>query len=182
MARQISLLLVHCAASPNGTSLFRGKLGDANFKTPVEVIDGWHRDRGFKRDPAAMQRFNPSLTSVGYHFVIYTSGVVVTGRHPDEIGAHCAGFNAKSLGICMVGTDHFTPAQWSSLAFLVGKLKKDYPGLRVTGHRDMSPDQNRNGVVEPFEWLKVCPGFDVSKWLAGGMAPLADHLIEEMKS
>jgi N-acetylmuramoyl-L-alanine amidase len=180
MARKISLLLVHCAASPNGKSLFRGRLGDANFKTPVDSINAWHQARGFRRDPDAAKRFNPGLTAIGYHYVIYVSGVVVTGRHPYEVGAHCAGFNANSIGICMIGTDRFTAAQWASLTHLVNTIRSENPGLRVAGHRDMSPDQNKNGTVEPFEWLKTCPGFDVSKWLAGGMVPLADHLCEEV--
>lgn len=33
---------------------------------------------------------------------------------------------------------------------------------RVVGHRDLSPDVNGNGVVEPEEWVKVCPCFDVA--------------------
>lgn len=180
MARDIRLLLVHCAASPNGESLFRGQLGEPHFKTPVEVIDDWHRARGFKRDPAALRRMNPQLTAIGYHFVIYTNGTVVTGRHTDEVGAHCAGFNTNSIGICLIGTDAFTVAQWDSLALLAGSLSKAYPQAAWRGHRDMSPDQNKNGIVEPFEWLKTCPGFDVSKWLAGGKQPLAGHVCEEL--
>jgi hypothetical protein len=31
-------------------------------------------------------------------------------------------------------------------------------------------------VIEPFEWLKTCPGFSVADWLAGGMVPLQEHL------
>lgn len=180
MARDIRLLLVHCSASPNGKSLFVGKSGDANFKTPIQVIDDWHRARGFHRDDAARRRLNPDLTSIGYHFVIYTNGVIVTGRHTDEVGAHCQGLNAKSIGICMIGTDAFTAAQWDSLAFLQGSLAKQYPQAAWRGHRDMSPDKNKNGIVEPFEWLKTCPGFDVSTWLAGGKQPLAGHICEEV--
>ncbi|MBB4042257.1 hypothetical protein GGR06_000016 [Bacteroides reticulotermitis] len=31
----------------------------------------------------------------------------------------------------------------------------------MCGHRDLSPDLNRNGEVEPEEWIKACPCFDV---------------------
>lgn len=144
------------------------------------MIDAWHRARGFKRDPAVLKRMNPRLTAIGYHFVIYTNGVIVTGRHTDEVGAHCQGFNAKSIGICLIGTDAFTPAQWDSLAYLSGSIAKHYPQTAWRGHRDMSPDQNKNGIVEPFEWLKTCPGFDVSKWLGGGKKPLVGHVCEEV--
>ena len=39
----------------------------------------------------------------------------------------------------------------------------DYPGCKVCGHRDLSPDLNGNGEIEPEEWVKQCPCFDVSK-------------------
>lgn len=168
--RPINLIVIHCSASPNGDSLFRGSPGTPGFQTPVSAIDGWHAKRGFHRDPAARERFNPNLAAIGYHHVIYTSGVVVTGRAHDEIGAHVAGFNQKSIGVCLVGTDQFTQSQWFSLRDLVGMLRKQYPDARVVGHRDLSPDQNKNGIVESFEWLKTCPGFDVATWLDSGMA------------
>ena len=78
----------------------------------IEDIDRWHTDRGFRRGAEWLARQNGRLFSIGYHFVIYTSGTVATGRHLEEIGAHVAGSNARSIGICMVGTDRFTPAQW----------------------------------------------------------------------
>ena len=36
-----------------------------------------------------------------------------------------------------------------------------YPGCRVCGHRDLSPDLNGNGEIEPEEWVKACPCFEV---------------------
>ena len=44
---------------------------------------------------------------------------------------------------------------------LVKTLLKQYPGSRVCGHRDLSPDLNANGEIEPEEWIKQCPCFDV---------------------
>ena len=131
-----------------------------------------------RRIPAEQMRFSPSLEAIGYHFVIYTNGVVVAGRAQEEVGAHVAGSNQKSIGLCMIGTDRFTPEQWESLASAVRLLRKRYPEARVVGHRDLSPDQNRNGVVESFEWLKTCPGFDVAAWLESGMTPPAKAVME----
>jgi N-acetylmuramoyl-L-alanine amidase len=31
---------------------------------------------------------------------------------------------------------------------------------RITGHRDLSPDIDKDGVVEPNEWVKQCPCFN----------------------
>ncbi len=172
--RPINLIVTHCSASPNGDTLFRGKAGDVGFQTPVQIIDEWHAKRGFQRSSAARVRYNPSLRAIGYHYVIYRNGAISTGRDVTEIGAHVTGYNQKSLGVCLVGTDRYTPAQWASLADLVGALRKRYPESRVTGHRDLSPDQNANGIVEKFEWLKTCPGFDVAAWIEGGMNPVAE--------
>jgi len=147
------------------------------LKTPVSTIDGWHAQRGFKRSPPARAAFNSQLAAIGYHFVIYTDGTSVTGRALDEIGAHVSGFNQKSIGVCLVGTDKFSAIQWQSLRELIGALQRIFPDARVVGHRDLSPDQNRNGIVEKFEWLKTCPGFDVTAWLASGMAPVASALV-----
>ena len=31
------------------------------------------------------------------------------------------------------------------------------------GHRDLSPDLNGNGEIEPEEWVKACPCFDAEE-------------------
>lgn len=160
--RQINFIVLHCSATPNGRW------------TTVSDIDVWHRQRGFARGAAARARHQPMLTSIGYHWVIYTNGLHVPGRSHGEVGAHAAGHNTGSLGICLVGTDKFTDGQWVALARLVRELcaqyriplqfadPKDPRGLRgVIGHGQLP------GVA------KSCPGFDVRRWLAGGMvAPL----------
>ena len=45
----------------------------------------------------------------------------------------------------------------------IGALLRDYPGCRLCGHRDLSPDLNGNGEIEPEEWIKACPCFEVKK-------------------
>jgi hypothetical protein len=42
-------------------------------------------------------------------------------------------------------------------------LLMDYPEAKVAGHRDLSPDLDNNGEVEPMEWTKQCPCFEVKK-------------------
>ena len=51
--------------------------------------------------------------------------------------------------------------QVHSMRVLVKTLLKQYPGSRVCGHRDLSPDLNANGEIEPEEWIKQCPCFNV---------------------
>jgi N-acetyl-anhydromuramyl-L-alanine amidase AmpD len=171
--RPIKLIVIHCSASPDADALFRGRAGQPGFLTPVDYIDQWHHARGFRRAAVMRKRFNPRQQSIGYHYVVYRNGGIATGRHMDEVGAHAAGWNQKSLGVCLVGTSEFTPAQWVSLRDLITALREKYPLARVCGHRDLSPDRNGDGEITRGEWTKTCPNFDVSKWLENGMEPPA---------
>jgi N-acetyl-anhydromuramyl-L-alanine amidase AmpD len=159
---------------------------------PAEIeIDAWHQARGFARQAGMVARLNPHLPSIGYHFVIDLDGRMATGRSLAEPGAHVAGFNARSVGICMVGgadpVVRYTAAQWLALQSLVGRLGAELriglqpvkPGAPagVCGHRDLSPDTNGDGQVTRQEWLKTCPGFDVAAWLQAGMQPLAENVL-----
>lgn len=197
MARSINLLVLHCSASPNGDGLFRGTPGQPGFKTPDVVIDEWHRQRGFERTHPDSKFWNPKLRSIGYHFVLSCNGAVYTGRSLDEPGAHAQGFNANSIGICLTGTDAYTAEQWRMLASVVQRLCKQFeiplqaPTRRanarhplgytvaggVCGHRDLSPDRDGDGLIEPFEYLKTCPGFSVDAWLRADLQPLQGHVL-----
>lgn len=172
MTREIQFIVIHCAASQNGK-----RLGDGQRKTAVKVIDVWHSQRGFKRSPAARDTYNPDLFAIGYHWVIDCDGSLGTGRHINEVGAHVAGRNSNSLGVCLVGTDAFTARQWEALHSLIKSLKQKYPSACVVGHRDLSPDLNGDGKITPNEFTKLCPGFIVDEWLIRDMQPLQSHLI-----
>jgi N-acetylmuramoyl-L-alanine amidase len=189
--RPINLLVIHCSATKNGQPIARGSVGTSGFKSTPAVIDSWHAERGFQRTAPTAKTFNPHLQHIGYHFVITTDGAVFTGRAPEEVGAHAVNANANSLGICMVGTDTFTQKQWDALKSLVTRLCAEYKiplafarraGPRlfdgICGHRDTSPDKDGDGKVEPFEWLKTCPGFDVAKWINYGMTPDSERVVK----
>ncbi|MGL4518997.1 MAG: N-acetylmuramoyl-L-alanine amidase [Phocaeicola sp.] len=141
--RKIDLIVIHCSATR----------GDRDFtEHDLEVC---HRRRGFK--------------GAGYHFYIRKDGRIITTRPLERVGAHAKGHNAHSIGICYEGgiglngrpADTRTPQQKHSLKVLVKTLLLDYPECRVCGHRDLSPDRNGNGEIEPEEWVKECPCFKV---------------------
>lgn len=163
--RTITHIILHCSATPQGQQV------------TVLDVDRWHRERGFKRQAEAVARFNPQLKAIGYHYLISLGGEVFTGRGLDEAGAHVAGHNANTIGVCMVGMHRFTAAQWDALRGLVNSLRSAHPTAKICGHRDMSPDTDGDGVVERHEWLKECPTFDVATWLRNGMQPEAVHLV-----
>jgi len=122
--RSIEKIIIHCAATPNGKD-FR-----------AYHIDRWHRQRGFDM--------------IGYHYVIEINGNVATGRTEDLIGAHCAGYNSKSIGICLIGTDEFNELQTEALVALIQDIIIRYPDAIVHGHYEFSP--------------KTCPNFDVKEF------------------
>ena len=140
--REINLIVVHCAATPEGKDF------------TVKDIDRWHKDRGWK--------------GIGYHWVIYRDGSIHAGRPEAEIGAHAAPYNAHSIGICYIGgseptkrkdgryhgKDTRTPEQKASLIKLIKELKSRYPGCLVLGHSQL-PGVN-----------KSCPCFNAQKEFA----------------
>ena len=99
-------------------------------------LDTMHRRRGFN--------------GTGYHYYIRKDGTTLLTRPIERIGAHVRGFNAESIGICYEGG-------------LDCQLQAKFPGCRVCGHRDLSPDRNGNGEIEPEEWIKACPCFEVKE-------------------
>lgn len=129
----------------------------------AKMIGGWHRKRNFNE--------------IGYHFVIKKNGVIEKGRDLSKIGAHVKGHNMRNIGICMVGgvdennksVANFTPLQINNLRKLINCLKTTFFILdkNIIGHRDWSPDLNKNGKIESNEWLKDCPCFDVQKFIKG---------------
>lgn len=171
----INLIVIHCSATPNGRW------------TTAADIDGWHKTRGFSRDMSIAPHHEPALNHIGYHFLILTTGAVCCGRPLIETGSHARDNNGSSIGVCLVGTDRFSPAQWDALSAnirsLAGTLacarglkgqastKSIEPplrllrdaGIQVRGHRDLGAK-------------KICPGFDVRGWIERGMRPHEDHV------
>lgn len=96
---------------------------------------------------------------IGYHYVIRMNGVIETGRPLADAGAHVAGFNAESVGICCSGHGDladFTPEQHASLAELCAELcaRTGSGPDRVIGHREA--DDHGAPHVD-----KTCPGVKV---------------------
>lgn len=143
--RQINLIVLHCSATRVDRDI------------TAADIDAAHRVRGF--------------SSGGYHFYIRKSGKIEPMRSVKQVGAHARGYNARSIGICYEGgldmngkpADTRTLAQKATLHRLVRQLKRKYGITRVVGHRDLSPDLNHDGRISRYEWIKVCPCFEVSE-------------------
>lgn len=139
--RPIDLIVVHCAATKPDMDI-----GAAEIRK-------WHT-----YPPPAGRGWN----DIGYHHVIRLDGRVENGRPLDQPGAHAEGFNARSIGICLVGgidkkgnpSNTFNRAQFIALATLLGSLQESYPHAKILGHRDLPAVH------------KACPSFDVRGWCA----------------
>jgi len=136
--RAINRIVIHCAYTKPSMAI-----GAADIRR-------WHVEENGWRD-------------IGYHFVIRRDGTLEKGRPVEQAGAHVAGHNGDSLGVCLVGgmseqgqpDCNFTRAQWQQLDSLVQSLAKAYGVSAVCGHCDLD---NR----------KPCPCFDVKSWWQGG--------------
>lgn len=134
--KQTDLIVIHCSASPaSGTHV------------DVKEIDRWHRKKGWLK--------------IGYHYVITRDAVLQVGRKQQEVGAHVAGHNHRTLGVCLVGgtthdwktpEDNFTPQQKDVLYALLLRLRDEYPAARIVGHKDLDP-------------RKTCPVMDLKAFL-----------------
>lgn len=143
--RKINYIVLHCSATKQGKKL------------TVDDIDKMHRARGWRK--------------IGYHYVIYLDGSIHQGRELSEVGAHVAGNNADSIGICYIGglddqgkpADTRTEEQRAAIFYLLQRLREQFPHAKILGHRDFSPDLNGNGIIEPFEYMKACPCFNATE-------------------
>lgn len=133
--RDINAIIVHCAATKPSMDI------------GVAEIKRWHTD------PKPKGR---GWSDIGYHYIIRRNGVIERGRPEEETGAHAKGYNANSIGVCLVGglnnkgeaDSNFTAIQFETLWSLIFRLLKKYPEADLMGHRDVSS--------------KTCPNFDVA--------------------
>lgn len=122
--RNIFSHIIHCSDTPN------------EREVAVEEIRQWHLDRGW--------------SDIGYHYVIYRDGTVAPGRKVEAIGAHCRGYNASSIGTCLIGRDTFTDEQFKALNNLHSTFRNIFKHIEAFGHRD-------------FDKKKTCPNFEVKE-------------------
>lgn len=139
--RTITRIFVHCTASHQSTTTVSSLL--AEFKRK-----GWK---------------NP-----GYHYVVFPDGSTRKLLNESLVANGVKGYNSHSIHIAYVGgvdsklrsVDNRTDAQKATLLRILRGLRKSYPKATILGHRDISPDTNHNGIVDPWERIKDCPCFD----------------------
>lgn len=141
--RKIDRIFVHCTGSQKGA-------------TVNDIL------RTFK----ALGWKNP-----GYHYIIDADGYTTQLLSHDKIANGVKGYNANSIHIAYIGGldkkgkqyDSRTPEQKKEIIELLKILRAKYPSAVILGHRDISPDTNRNGIVEQCEFIKGCPLFNAKE-------------------
>ena len=134
MSREVNLIVVHCSAT------------NPNMDIGAHEIRSWHiNDNGW--------------SDIGYHNVIRRDGTLEHGRDLAESGAHAKGYNANSIGVCLIGgvdiennpANNFTDKQFATLRGYLDTMAEIFDA-NILGHRDL-PNVN-----------KACPSFDVRDW------------------
>ena len=135
--RTIKQIIIHCSDSEFGSA---------------SLIKEWHtKERGW--------------SDIGYHYVITNGvreycrpyqynidGLIQEGRPLSVAGAHVKGHKADSIGICLIGKNHFTAKQlYDALPTLLRVLMASYqlPVDSIKGHNELDPK-------------KTCPNFSVN--------------------
>ena len=134
--RDINEIILHCADTRT----------DQNFD--IDDIKKWHTD--------PKSEGGRGWSDIGYHFVILLDGTIQNGLDIDKSGAHCKGFNSKTIGVCFMGGMKADGARWDSCsieqkgAFTALNMSLDIitgQKLKVSPHSDYSS--------------KTCPNFDI---------------------
>jgi len=150
--RKFDTIVLHASATPPDW------MAGTGVKAKKEEINRWHLANGWDR-------------GFGYHFLVDRDGAVAKGRPVNTTGAHVAGHNHNTVGVCIVGGrwpsgkwavktddffDHYTKEQDAAVRKLICELCEKYPQIKyIRGHNDYTDK-------------KGCPGFDVAQWLKGG--------------
>lgn len=150
--RRINNIIIHCSDSLWGCA---------------REIKAWHLAKGW--------------SDIGYHFIVLNGlptfgnqknmvripaldGAIECGRFLDddsfisdlEIGIHALGYNATSIGVCLIGTGNFTQKQISSLHRLLLDLSAIYriPSEKILGHCETDGGKKQG---------KSCPNLSMQK-------------------
>jgi N-acetylmuramoyl-L-alanine amidase len=128
----INKIVIHVSDSPDTMDI------------GAKEIRKWHTDPKPKGN---------GWSDIGYHYVVRRNGHIELGRLHTVTGAHVAGHNTGSLGICWVGRDKITTEQMDTLVKLAKNLIAAYnlTVKDVVGHKELNAG-------------KSCPNLDMNQF------------------
>ncbi len=98
----IKKITIHCSASKNGKPWTAKDIRKMHMAPPRNWSD------------------------IAYHLVIQPDGTVENGRALNVTGSHVKGHNTGNIGICLIGNDKFTRAQFNALRYKLDGLRLSY--------------------------------------------------------
>lgn len=106
----------------------------------------------------------------GYHYIIGVNGERHILQNLSKTTNGVKYYNSDSVHISYIGGqkgDDRTEAQKREMERLIRELRDPsiLGPVPVVGHRDLSPDKNKDGKITSNEWIKLCPSFEVKDWL-----------------
>lgn len=148
--RLIKYIAIHCSAG---------------FGSVAKIQAYWREKLGWR---------NP-----GYHYIIDLDGSIHNLLPIEQISNGVKGYNDVTVNIAYIGgvnphdyskaEDTRTPAQKAAILDVINLVLEDLKphqplnNIIIQGHRDFSPDQNGNGVIEPWERIKECPSYEAKE-------------------
>ena len=146
MMREIKEIHIHCSATREGQAI------------TADTIRRWHTS-----DPR-------NWSDIGYHYIIGFQGIEF-GRPLHRSPASARGHNKHAAAICYIGgldsngkaKDTRTERQKELLIKIIKQLKAKYPKAKIHGHRDLSPDKNKDGKIDEWEFMKMCPCYNAEE-------------------
>ena len=84
------------------------------------------------------QHLKNGWLGIGYHYYVRKNGGIHRGRPERASGAHCAGYNSDSIGICFEGNfeiEEMTKVQLEISRELVADVAGRYPGIKIGKHK-----------------------------------------------
>lgn len=93
--------------------------------------------------PENIHEYHKSLgwTGIGYNLYVRKTGQIYEGRPLDKVGAHCVGYNDKSVGICFEGNfeqEYMTQTQIDAGRKALAYVRALYPNAKVVQHKDLA--------------------------------------------
>jgi hypothetical protein len=141
--KPVDTIFVHCAATRPEW------LAGSPLSEKIKEMTRWHKAKGW--------------SAIGYHWIIDRDGTVAGGRDEKTPGAHVAGHNTGSIGVCLIGghgssendpfSKNYTTEQEIALFNLIQDIKTRASITQIRGHNEVA--------------AKACPGFNVKRWLQG---------------
>jgi N-acetylmuramoyl-L-alanine amidase len=140
--RTIKNIVIHCSASPDNSDIGVDEIRHLHT-SPTSIKMQWGK----------YSTTGKGWSDAGYHYVVRRDGTVELGRPEDRAGAHVAGHNANTVGVCWIGEDNPTSDQIESLLYIVRNKIKEYD-LKTTdvlGHYELDSS-------------KTCPNLDMTSF------------------